>query len=115
MEDKTIKAIIFDFFGVISSVVAPRWFGENLSDGQLAEISATAVGPVDRGEISETEFFQRIADAAHKTPSDVRSEWLSLASIDHDLVDYIRTIHDRYKIAICSNAPAPFLREIIEQ
>ena len=108
-------AIIFDFFGVISSEVAPRWLKKNLPVADAAKVREKYIRPVDVGEISENDFFERIAELTQKTPMDVRDEWISLASINSELVRYIKTLHKYYKVALCSAAPTPFLKEIIKK
>lgn len=109
------KVIIFDFFGVISSGIAPVWFGKHFSGEKALELKEKYAKPVDLGEISESDFFGQLAELVSDTPENIRNEWLKLSVINLELVEFIRNLKNKYKIALCSNAPAPFLREIIRK
>jgi putative hydrolase of the HAD superfamily len=107
------KAIVFDFFGVISSEVAPFWFEKYLPGPSPFELKEKYVHPADRGEISDKELFYTLAKLASITPEKVRDEWLSMAKIDKSIVTLILVLKKKFKIILCSNAPSEFLREII--
>ena len=108
------KAIIFDFFGVISSEVAPFWFGKYFSKDQIAELKEKYVYPADIGEITGEELFSNLAKIVSKNREAVEKEWLELVHINQDLIEIIRSLKSKYTIALCSNAPSQFLRAIIE-
>jgi HAD superfamily hydrolase (TIGR01509 family) len=110
-----IEAVIFDFFGVISSLVEPRWAKKYLSEIDIIATMNEEYARVNGGEITEAEFFKRIAKLVSMTPENVRSEWMALASINSDLVAFIKNLRKHYKIALCSNSSSPFLREILER
>ncbi len=109
------KVIIFDFFGVISAAVGPRWFEGYFPKDKAAALKEQYVPPLDVGAVSEAIFFEQIAEHVSKTAHAVREEWLKLAVIDEEVKAFVATLKNRYKIALCSNAPAPFLREVIEE
>ena len=110
------KAIIFDFFGVISSEVAPYWFQKYFTNSEpIMELKEMYVGPADLGEIPESELFTNLANIISSTPHEVRQEWLQLAVIDQRIVALIKDLKNRYLVALCSNASSPFINEILRQ
>ena len=109
------KVIVFDFFGVMSTVVAPRWFKEYFADDAITEIKKKYVQPSDAGTITEGDFFNEVSYLVPKTPAAIRGEWMDMVSINTDLVAYIKTLRNSYKTALCSNSPSLFLRDIMKK
>lgn len=109
------KAIIFDFFGVLSSPVHTSWLKKHSLEDAEAQMQKEFMHPTDLGEITETELFAGISKLDSQTPEAVREEWLGLALINTELVAFITELHTHHKIALCSNAPTPFLREILQK
>ena len=109
------KTIMFDFFGVISSEIAPHWFEKHFSKIDAATLKEKYARPADSEEISEIEYFAQLAKLVSEKPEDIRNEWMSMVSINLNLVDYIKALRRNFQIVLCSNAPSPFLREILEK
>ena len=63
------KCLVFDFFGVISSEVAPFWLAKYLSASQAAAVKATIVQAADRGTLSQDELFSSLAELAGVPPA----------------------------------------------
>ncbi len=114
MENAKYKAIIFDFFGVISSEVAPRWFKKHLPQEDLLELRKKYLQPADRGEISTEQLFSQLSKLVPITPENIRQEWLELAVIGNDMIEIVRKLKDHYKLAILSDSQSSFFREIIK-
>src|SRR3989344_234351 len=107
------KGIIFDFFGVISSEVAPFWFAKYFLQEQIGELKEKYAPPADRGEISYKQFIDQIARVASASPEDVKKEWDNLVVINENVIAFIKKAKSIYKIGLLSDAPAEFLRGIL--
>lgn len=107
------KAIIFDFFGVISSEVEPVWSKKYLTEKDIPGFKNKYMIPADAGEISDKEYFEGLSKLTSIPPEKIRKDWLDLAVINNGVVELIKTLGDNYKLAILSDSPAPFIREII--
>ena len=113
--NNNIDLLIFDFFGVISSEVAPIWLKKYFDKERAIHIKNEIVTQVDLGQISESELYSKLGKLANVSPETVKDEWMNLVHINTDLIDYIRKIKTKYKVALLSNASATFLRKILEQ
>ena len=109
------KIILFDFFGVISSEIAPIWFRRHFTDADADRVKMEIVTPADIGDITEKELFLNISSLLGVSPQVVREEWMALVKIDTELVEYIRELRKTHRVYLLSNAIAPFIREILEK
>lgn len=111
-----IKAVIFDFFGVIvgdgfeftyreagGNPVKDREFIQDLLDR------------TNRGLITTEEFRQRICDKLGITVGDYNQAIKKSEIIDHELLNYIKTLRSKYKTAILSNVNKGGLERRIER
>ncbi len=104
-----------DFFGVICSEVAPFWFKKYFSEGEVDELKDRFFKPLDLGEISNDELFNKLSILVEKPNSDISSEINSLVKINQDVVDCLRTLKNSHKIILCSNAGKSFLDRILKE
>ena len=111
----TYKTIIFDFFGVICSEIAPFWLARYLSPAEAVRVKSTIVQAADRGALSQEELFSALAEITQVPPSQIEQEWLSYVVIDDGVVNLIRKLSPKYRIGLLTNAPAPFVRGILER
>ena len=109
------KIILFDFFGVISSEIAPFWFRRHFRDDEADRIKMQIVTPADRGDITEAELFENISAYLGVPKDTVRSEWLELVKIDRELVEYIRELRKTHRVYLLSNAIGSFISKILEE
>ena len=109
------KLIIFDFFGVISSEIAPIWLKKYFEEEEAKKIKKEIVSQVDIGTISEEELYNEIGSLAGVLPETVKSEWMDLVKINSELIDFIKKIKDKYKIVLLSNASETFLKRILNK
>jgi putative hydrolase of the HAD superfamily len=107
------KVIIFDFFGVISSEIAIVWLGKHFEKNEAAKLKQEYCGPVDRGDMKEDLFFAKLSDLTSVPLDIIRQEWLALAHIDRSVVDFAGKLKEKYRLALLSDAPSAFIREII--
>ena len=107
------KIILFDFFGVISSEVAPKWFARFFDDAEAKRIKDELVSPGDLGEKSEDEIFEDVAHACKVDKECVKDAWYEIATIDQNIVNYIKNLRKSYPVYLLSNAIDTFLKTII--
>ena len=106
---------IVDFFGVISSEVAPFWFAEYLPNYDIAELRKKYVGGADLGRTPLNTFYKKLAKLTNQETHIVAQEWHDLAKIDIEAVSVVEQLGKKSKIALCSNAPANLIRPILQE
>ena len=109
------KIILFDFFGVICSEIAPFWFRRHFTDDEADRVKMEIVTPADRGDITEDELFRNISRLLGIPPEVVREEWMSFVRIDCELVEYIRELKRTHKVYLFSNAIGSFIERILDK
>lgn len=109
------KALIFDFFGVVCSEVAPFWLARHLSQSEAAEIKASVVHAADLGEVSQEEMFSALSEITQVPADQIEKEWLSYVRIDTEVVDFIATLRPKYRLGLLTNSPSLFVRGILER
>lgn len=109
------SVIFFDFFGVISSEVAPIWFEKHFPADEAKRIKAELVHISDLGTITEDEMFTNIARFMGMNKDDISREWYELAVINTEVVDFIVSLKERFPIYLLSNATATFIRRVLSE
>ncbi len=109
------KAIIFDFFGVISSEVAPFWFAERFEHEEALRLKEEYMGPSDRGEVSEEETFKRLSLLSGESAEEIYADFTKRAVIDVETVALIERLKKTYKIVLLSNAMSSWLKNILDK
>jgi epoxide hydrolase-like predicted phosphatase len=110
-----IKAVIFDFAGVVGVDGYWAWLAERVPDldshrADLHEISVKA----DRAEIPTSEFVDFVAGKAGLPAEVVTREMISRFVINHDLVRLIAKLKTQYKTGLLSNFVYEWLEDILE-
>jgi putative hydrolase of the HAD superfamily len=109
------KVLVFDFFGVICSEIAPFWLARHFSPADAVAIKSDLVHAADIGSLSEQDMFAALSQLS-KVPADrINSEWHALVQIDRELVKLIEQFRSSYRIALLTNSPSPFVRSILQQ
>ena len=108
-----ITTIVFDFFGVISSEVAPFWFGERFPDEEAKRLKDECFSLADRGDIDECEVFSRLAALSGEDAKEIEKDFYRRALIKQDTVALIEELKTNNRIALLSNAMASFLHRIL--
>ncbi len=109
-----MKGILFDFFGVICTEVAEPWFEKYGSMMTYQEFRAKHIRPYDAGEVSDEATWDALAYISGQSKEEVKKEWIELATINTDLVEYIRQLSNIYKIALITNAGSGFFWAILD-
>ncbi len=108
------SAIIFDFFGVISSEVLPFWFQRYFSSSEAMRLTNLYCPQSDSGALSEGEWFATMAQLVKKTPTEVRKEFRDCININGEVVAIIKTLKSFYKVGLCSNTIGSYLRPLLK-
>ena len=110
-----IKALIFDFAGVIGSEGYSLWAKEQKAKG--IESNSTFFGDIsdnmDRGDISTQVFSQEVAKVVGIASSDVWKEIYQRIKINHELLDIIVKLKKKYKIGLLTNYSDVWMKELI--
>ncbi len=108
-----IKAIIFDFYGVIRSDEYHDWLDRHgfKRGGQLGHLSKD----LDKGITSMDEFFESLSQLSKVPASEIKQEFVAHASLNMNLLALILQLKKKYKIALLSNASSSYLREVLEE
>lgn len=109
------NTVLLDFFGVISSEIAPFWFRRHFNDEESDRIKAEIVALGDVGQLTEAETYQKISERTNVPPEQIAREWLELVTINQELVSFVKQIKGKYPVYLLSNAIEPFLTRILEQ
>lgn len=110
-----IKNVIFDFFGVISSEVAPIWFEKRFNLEDAKRLKEEYMSPADRGEITSETLFDNLSSLSGEAAEKIRSDFFNLAIIDKNIVSLIASLSKKYKIVLLSNAEYDFIDEIMRR
>lgn len=119
-----IKAIIFDLGGVLlrTADFSPRdhlaaRLGMNRRDLESFIFGGESGEKAQRGEISVAEHWENLRQKLNCSTEDIRSlidEFFARDELDQALIEYIRELHQTYKIALLSNAWDDMRKVIIE-
>jgi putative hydrolase of the HAD superfamily len=104
-----IKAIIFDFFGVICS---DGYWQSIQKDQRLASQFEDLSKSMNLGKIKWEDFIEQVAEKSHQDPVQVH-KLFEERQLNPELISYINDLHSKYKTAILSNASREQLERII--
>jgi len=107
--------VVFDFFGVICSEVAPFWLARHFGQEKAAALKVDVVGAADRGEIDERNLFEQLGRLSGGAPEQVEADWYALATIDPRMVQLVRDMRRSCRIGLLTNAPSSFIRTLLVQ
>ena len=113
MENKK-SVILFDFFGVISSEIAPFWFARHFDSESAIRLKADIFVPADLGLISEEDTYIKMQELSGIPKEKIKEDFYSLVNINTELLSHIKQLREKYKVYIISNASASFLRNILK-
>lgn len=104
-----VKAIIFDCFGVLTT---DKWkeFVASLPKNQVVPASDLNHA-LDKGFITQSEFFEQISSLTGRTPQRVESVINPDTHKNTALLEYIVQLKKAYKIGLLSNISSNWVRE----
>lgn len=106
-----IKAVIFDFFGVICS---DEYWQFVKQDRQIDSDYKDFTDEVNLGQIPWQVFVQNIAKETNKTVDEVNAMYES-EKIDPRVTGLIHELHKSYKTALISNAHHDFIDRLLSE
>ena len=110
-----MQTIVFDFFGVICSEVAPFVLPKYMTEEDAVRYKATIVQDADLGFITQTEMFEKLAEIARAPAEQLENEFRSYVKIDPETVALIEALRNKYRVALLTNAIIPFVWQIMER
>ncbi len=113
-ENNVIKAIIFDFAGVIATEAYWIWLRKTVGDldSKKREFQSLA-DRVDSGEVSNKAFVAELSNNTGVTEDLIWPQVLEEVVINQDLLDLIKDIKQKYLIGLLSNYTHDWLEQII--
>jgi HAD superfamily hydrolase (TIGR01509 family) len=105
--------VVFDFFGVICSEVAPFVLPKYMSQEAAVAYKATIVQEADVGAISQDEMFEKLSKITGAPPKLLEAEFWSFVRIDPAMVKLIEELRGKYRVALLTNAIVPFFRQVM--
>lgn len=106
-----IKAVIFDFFGVICS--DEYWNLVKQDRNTPSEFSKLA-DDVNLGDISWQDFLEKVAEETDEDIEQVRRTYES-ERIDVRVMKLVEQLHEKYKTAIVTNAHYEFFDPLVSR
>ena len=99
------RLILFDFYGVISSEIAPKWFNNHIKDSKEAAILKNKYfEPADLGIFTFKETIHNMAIDLGFNEEEILTEMKSYAKLNNPLLDEIKELKKRNTIGLLSNA-----------
>ncbi len=110
-----MDTIIFDFFGVVGSEVAPFVLPKHMPQDRAVEVKRTLVLDADLGRITQDEMFEKLSAISGVSARALEADFWSYVQIDPAMVAMIESLKPKYRIGLLTNATTPFIRQIIER
>jgi len=107
-----MQVIVFDFFGVVCSEIAPFVLPKYMSQEQAVAYKATIVGDADVGRISQDEMFAKLSALTGASPQQLEEDFWSFVRIDGEVTKLIESLRPKFRTAMLTNAVVPFFRQI---
>lgn len=103
-----IRAVIFDFFGVIRTDGFNQWMNTHgiARDGKVAEAS----DHLDKGKINTSAFFDLLSEASGQPAKDIQQEMDADMTLIDGMEAILRELHSSCKLALLSNSASAYLR-----
>jgi len=111
-----IKAIIFDWAGVIGADGLWPWLSMHVQDMAVRRpFFLELCDKVDSAKISHDEFIASLAKESGMEPGEVWPSVKKEMVINHDLIQIMRRLKQNYKIGLLSNFTFPWLNELLTE
>ena len=96
-----IKAVIFDCFGVLYPQAAGIFFQKHSFDTSVLD---KLNSQIDLGQITRQKFFDGLEEKLGISAEKIQAEIDGELVVDQQLIDLIKKLKTKYKIALLSNA-----------
>jgi epoxide hydrolase-like predicted phosphatase len=109
-----IKAVIFDFSGVIATEAFLTWLAENISDfEQRKKFFLEIADKVDRGQITDKEFVNILGKETGKNEKVIWPEIFKKVVVNPGMIKLLSKLRKNYKVALLTNHIAEWITYII--
>lgn len=109
-----IRAVVFDFFGVVYSDEHNEWL--SASGFQRTGEFAQASNPADTGQVTRDQFFARLSELGHQPVDTIKAKFASSSVINSSVIRLVLDLKNTgYTIGMLSNSNAEHLRELLEK
>ena len=111
-----IKAIIFDFAGVISTEAYWMWLSKNVSEfGTKQEYFMEIADKIDKADISNDDFVKILSEETGIPAEEIRDSVFEELVINTELLALIEKLKKHYKLGLLSNYHGVWLRHLLEK
>ena len=111
-----IKAIVFDFAGVVAPGIILGWVKKHLSqDDPRYRLFKQASAKWDMGEVSVDEFYNLLSKISGINTMSIEKELYAKATYHPEVIEIIKKLKLNYKIVLFSNNFAHSLYKIIDK
>lgn len=108
-----MKAVVFDFFGVICSEITPFVLPRYMTPEETLAYKAGLVEEADLGHIDLPDVLEILGKHTGVSAAQIHAEFWACVNINPAMVALIESLKGRYKTALLSNAMNPFLRQVM--
>lgn len=106
-----IKAVIFDYFGVVSS---DEYWNYVKAERQQDSVFREIADDVNKGKISWNEFVENVAKSTGTSVDEVNKMYAA-ESVNPLVTGLIHELHKKYKTGLLTNASEEFIDKLIQQ
>lgn len=111
-----IKAIIFDFAGVIVSEGYWNWLYKNILDIEQKEAHFMDLSrKVDSNKITTPQLLLELSKASGKTTVQIEKEMFGEFVLNTEILSYIQILHKKYKTGFLSNFPKDWKDKLFDK
>ena len=104
LNSKRSRLIIFDFFGVLSSEVAPKFFSNHFSSDEAKILKDKYFIPGDLGKYTFYEVLKNISLDYNLDYEELVKEFKSYGKLNYELLNKIKELRKNNYVALLSNA-----------
>ena len=108
------ELILCDFFGVICSEVAPRWFAAHFDPDTAVRLKEQYFGKVDLGEITMEDTLTMIAADYGLDRDRLAADWEKLFERQDDMISRLRELKRDYHLVLLSNAGTGVVEKVMD-
>ena len=107
------KAVAFDFFGVIQNDQYSVWLSHHgyKKQGKFSDVSKAA----DKDLITMQEYYTTLSELSGISAKKIEAEFEKPQTIDTNVIQIIRDVHQEYKTALASNSNSQFLEDMMQK
>lgn len=110
-----IRAVIFDFDGVVATRGYWLWLKDNIANLQnTSDYFLDICNKENRGDISEQQFVSILAEKSGKAKEQIWPEIFKKTKINKKMLELIKTLRQNYKIGLLTNFVSEWILEILD-